>query len=252
MLVEENFLKIETICIVYWIIVSLFYFLRLMNYNWYLYTSYGKLDSQPTEGEEENFLKKFKFLNFGISSKYHFTLMYFSGIIFNVMFNLIFSKKISILFILYEIHLIRRFIECLFLTKFSKKIIRFPLVLFGISFYLFTTLSFYKLDKNEHFNRFTILISIYFIFLNSLQTFHHFILKEMKKYSIPFGGLFKYVTCPHYFLEIMIYISFTFLINFRNLRDILLILILNFFVIFNLTLNSIKTHEVGKKKNFLT
>lgn len=37
--------------------------------------------------------------------------------------------------------------------------------------------------------------------------------KTTKHYAIPIGGWFEYVSCPHYFSEIMIYITFAMLLN---------------------------------------
>jgi 3-oxo-5-alpha-steroid 4-dehydrogenase 3 / polyprenol reductase len=237
-IVEEHF-QLDLLCICYWILVTTFYFFRLINKQWYQYTTYGKLDE---EEEHLKFYKKFEILNFGVSSRTHFITMYFFGVVFNTYFNLIHS--ISFLSILYEFHLLRRFFESLFLTNFSNRVVRFPLFIFGISFYFFSTLSFFTLKK-EYFqiSIWNVFVLILFLFLNFYQMFHHFILKSLKKYSIPFGGLFTFVTCPHYFIEILIYFSLSFLVSFHESNNILIIS-LNIFIVLNLTLNSFKTHEV--------
>ena len=36
---------------------------------------------------------------------------------------------------------------------------------------------------------------------------------ESKSYSIPVGGWFEYISCPHYFSEIMIYVTFAILMH---------------------------------------
>jgi 3-oxo-5-alpha-steroid 4-dehydrogenase 3 / polyprenol reductase len=240
-LVEDNFLSLDLLCICFWNLVTSIYFFRLLNRHWYQYTAYGKLDEEEDEKESKIF-KKFGILNFGVTSRTHFITMYFFGMVFNTYFNLIHS--ISFLTILYQFHLMRRFIESLFLTNFSTRIVRFPLFIFGISFYFFTTLSFFTLKKEMfQVSIFHVFISILFLSLNFYQMYHHFILKSLKKYSIPFGGLFTFITCPHYFIEILIYFSLSLLMSFQD-SNIFLIISLNIFVILNLTLNSFKTHQV--------
>lgn len=54
---------------------------------------------------------------------------------------------------------------------------------------------------------------ITFIAGNVLQFQSHYLLSQLgrrarsRKYSIPRGGLFEYVSCPHYFAEILIYLG---------------------------------------------
>lgn len=49
---------------------------------------------------------------------------------------------------------------------------------------------------------------------------HHVLLADLRRktkkfetYSIPIGGWFEYISCPHYFSEIMIYVSFAILVH---------------------------------------
>jgi len=57
------------------------------------------------------------------------------------------------------------------------------------------------------------------IYFQYEQHRHHVILANLRTtkfktaYSIPIGGWFEYVSCPHYFSEIMIYFMFAVLLN---------------------------------------
>lgn len=66
-----------------------------------------------------------------------------------------------------------------------------------------------------------------FIAGNMLQFQSHYILSQLgrrtrsRKYSIPRGGLFEYVSCPHYFAEILIYLGMAVsFCPFNNLKSI--------------------------------
>ena len=47
--------------------------------------------------------------------------------------------------------------------------------------------------------------------------------KSVQKYHIPRGGLFQYVSCPHYLAEILIYTSFLLLLRDIDSRSLLLL-----------------------------
>lgn len=44
-------------------------------------------------------------------------------------------------------------------------------------------------------------------------------------YKIPYGDWFHYVSCPHYLAEIIIYIAFNIVLNFRNTMMISVLLL---------------------------
>ena len=57
-------------------------------------------------------------------------------------------------------------------------------------------------------------------------------------YGLPRGDWFEYVTCPHYFAEILIYLSFVIIMKFNYG-----VLLLFFWVVLNLSLNAKKSHQ---------
>jgi len=84
---------------------------------------------------------------------------------------------------------------------------------------------------------------IAFIFFNILQDKHHIILANLrlnkptknenepkndieKYYFLPYGLLFEYVDCPHYFCEFGIYFSMIIVCNFKNLLLYFLLVLL--------------------------
>jgi 3-oxo-5-alpha-steroid 4-dehydrogenase 3 / polyprenol reductase len=62
--------------------------------------------------------------------------------------------------------------------------------------------------------------------------------KPTTKYSLPTGGWFQYVTCPHYLAEILVYVSFTILLAQEQVQGGRHFLVL-FWVASNLTLSAL-------------
>ena len=67
-----------------------------------------------------------------------------------------------------------------------------------------------------------------FVVMNVMQDLHHIILANLRKqprhskaaekfYYLPEGLWFKYVDTPHYFCEILIYLSMLIICEFRHL-----------------------------------
>ena len=82
----------------------------------------------------------------------------------------------------------------------------------------------YSLDKIH-----SVIVQGYVTFIagNFLQFQSHYILSQLgrrtrsRKYSIPRGGLFQYVSCPHYFAEILIYLGMSVsFYPFNNLKSL--------------------------------
>jgi len=68
---------------------------------------------------------------------------------------------------------------------------------------------------------------------------------ENTGHHIPHGGLFEYVSSPHYFVEILIYLSFNLITGFLNTKLVCLFI----FVVANQFVTGYFTH-VWYKKNF--
>lgn len=217
-------ITLDQLVIGYWSLVILFYLLRFTNDLFYQFTSYGKVD-------------EFKYPFFGVSQKFHWIFIYTFASVFNLY---LFTYQSSILTIIYQSHLFRRLYESLFITKFSNlKTVRFPLFIFGVSFYLFSCLTIFLQSKTIQFNILTIL---FFSYGNLMQYQSHTFLASLrrendKKYHLPKGGWFEYITCPHYLAEILIYFSL-FLSSMTLTNGLLL-----FFVILNLISSACDTYD---------
>ena len=91
-----------------------------------------------------------------------------------------------------------------------------------------------------------------FIWANYHQYKCHVILGQLtaytpsgrKAYKIPYGDWFEYVSSPHYFAEIIIYIALFLVMQGLSQRSMFLVL----FVILNLSLGASITHDWYKKK----
>lgn len=63
------------------------------------------------------------------------------------------------------------------------------------------------------------------------------------QHHIPYGGLFEYVSCPHYFTEILIYLAMNIIFSFKNTMMIWLFI----FVLFNQVITGYLTHKWYKE-----
>lgn len=64
------------------------------------------------------------------------------------------------------------------------------------------------------------------------------------RHSIPFGDWFERVSCPHYFAELLIYISMAITFGFHNVTWWFVVL----YVFFNQTLAAVLCHEFYQEK----
>lgn len=136
-----------------------------------------------------------------------------------------------------NIQVVRRFLESMFVSVYSPNSkMSIVIYIIGVSFYAavpVTSLS--GTDLQHTFKCSDVLQSIQINHLLGLALFawgswqqnivvHQFAkLRQDKsgkventKHHIPHGGLFEYVSCPHYFTEILIYLSMNIIFNFRN------------------------------------
>lgn len=70
--------------------------------------------------------------------------------------------------------------------------------------------------------------------------------KAATKYSLPTEGWFKYVTCPHYLAEILVYFSFAILLAQEQVQGARHLVVL-FWVVSNLTLSALINHKWYKQ-----
>lgn len=70
-----------------------------------------------------------------------------------------------------------------------------------------------------------------FIFLlgQAMNLYHHLLLRNLRKtgdtgYAVPQGGLFGYVTCPHYFFEILAWIGYAIMARHLSIWGIVIII----------------------------
>lgn len=146
---------------------------------------------------------------------------------------------------------IRRIYECLYVSKHSptSKIHIFHYFA-GIFFYsivnLIPLLTFISNPYSYHSNTTKLFIPIALFFWASYdQFFNHYLFAIQKKYTLPNQRLFKYLVCPHYFDEVLIYLS-QFLI-IPNLNFSLIVV----WVVINLGISANQSYLFYQKNNLL-
>lgn len=134
--------------------------------------------------------------------------------------------------ILFCIHCGRRWWECLFMTEYGDSKMHIAGYIVGMTHYILVPLSLevasiesksYNHHLQRHLRRhFLVLLISLCLFCggNYLQFVSHHILYKLKvnitkksddaspNYTLPVGGGFEYCCCPHYFAEIVIYVTF--------------------------------------------
>jgi len=119
--------------------------------------------------------------------------------------------------ILLEFHLIRRLWECYYCTIYGNSLMNISGILCGLVHYFLAPLCIIYGNMNNNKSSYDSLwksLSIIIFFVaNYFQFESHLILyrlkvKYSKSYMVPTGSLFKYICCPHYLMEIFIYLSF--------------------------------------------
>jgi len=165
-------------------------------------------------------------------SKSLFKYMYWFGIIisfYHIIF-IIMNTNIQIMdclinLLMLEFHLIRRLWECYYCTIYGNSLMNISGLLCGLVHYFVVPLCIIYGNNNNDNNNNCILsqknsiflwkslsITIFFV-ANYFQFESHLILYKLKikyseSYTLPTDSMFKYVCCPHYLMEILIYISF--------------------------------------------
>ncbi|KAG0674256.1 3-oxo-5-alpha-steroid 4-dehydrogenase [Pichia californica] len=101
----------------------------------------------------------------------------------------------------------------------------------------------YFLNQCSHPKIINIVIAfIIFLFASYDQWINHNILSNQIKYTLPNYGLFKYVICPHYFDESMIYLSLLII------KPCISFIIIFLWVLINLTISANQSYIFYKEK----
>lgn len=160
-------------------------------------------------------------VEFGVSvpSRMGMTLLYFPSMCLGIAFH--FHSQGSLACLLSIIHFAKRVAECLFLHNYSGTM---PLAtsLFTSFGYLSLTfcLCYYSADRilapdNTYSTKTAAFSIVLFVIGISGNFYHHCILATLrtnddKTYKVPQGGLFQYVTAPHYLFEVIGWFGMTY------------------------------------------
>ncbi|XP_071980318.1 polyprenal reductase [Engystomops pustulosus] len=163
------------------------------------------------------------------------------------------------------IHSLRRLLECLYVSVYSAGVIHLAQYGLGIVYYFLlgiTVLDHTQMDyRKVTVQELLLQLHWYHIFgflLYTWASFHqsrcHMILANLRKdksgnivtmkHVMPSGDWFERVSCPHYFAELLIYISVAFLFGLTHVTWWLLVL----FVLFNQSLAAVLCHEFYHQK----
>lgn len=209
-----------------WTCAIIVYSLKFFNSKWDSFTRFGKLEEPSTWSRVPTLSNKIGWIFF----------YFFSCSMFFASFFVHYPPSIANFLLLF--HSFRRFLESIFITRFSNRKMHIINLLAGLLFYCMTpiTLAFCSLNKNSN-KLYSYLIIIAAIILNYLQFSAHLCLASLKKYSIPRNWLFDKLTSPHYTIEIFLYFVY-FLAAPHYLTFMMFI-----FVILNLTHQSLMTYK---------
>lgn len=162
-----------------------------------------------------------------------FTVMYLYGLVFMlaVLFLLAHNPvngifpvwdNRNIVLVLWTMHLFRRLLECIFITKYGTSEMHVFGFLVGIVHYSLVPVSFFAVNVEAN-SRIQLLANhvrfpaiLIFVGANIFQFRFHYMLYSLKlrytqhdglPYALPVESFFRYVSCPHYTAEIFIYFS---------------------------------------------
>uniref|UniRef100_A0A0N5BV24 Polyprenal reductase n=1 Tax=Strongyloides papillosus TaxID=174720 RepID=A0A0N5BV24_STREA len=155
-----------------------------------------------------------------------------------------------------SIHIGRRLYETLFISVYSPSTIHISHFMMGIIHYIFLPLSVLvssslKISENISFSQ--VMFTILFVFLNYLQNgiandFANLRKDENNKvtnlsHKVCLNGIHKFVCCPHFLYEILIYLTLYGIGRSQNLLYFLLFVLVNQMV-------AAKTNQIWYKKKF--
>ncbi|XP_075422543.1 polyprenal reductase isoform X2 [Ascaphus truei] len=120
------------------------------------------------------------------------------------------------------VHGVRRLMECLFVSVFSTGVIHLVQYCFGLGYYLLiglTVFGHYQLDSRT----------------GKIVNMNH---------AVPSGDWFDRVSCPHYFAELLIYVSIAIIFGLWNMTWWLVVI----YVLFNQALAALLCHQFYHEK----
>ncbi|XP_041861841.1 polyprenol reductase [Melanotaenia boesemani] len=156
------------------------------------------------------------------------------------------------------IHSLRRLLECLFVSVFSDGVIHLVQYVFGLGYYMILGLTVLCSDRMEkgtgtllsQFNWIHVVGLLLFIGASFLQHQSMVLLARLRTgkagavetlaHRLPTGGWFELVSCPHYFAELLIYISLSLVFGGLSLTWWLVVL----YVFFNQALAGQLCHDL--------
>lgn len=210
-------------------------------------TLHGKLRIIQNLGNAKRISTKIKSINAILEmsvNKGWFCYFYLTGLIVTVACIYFSKKNYRILFFL--LHVIRRLFEEVFISRHDTKYSRMNIFifLFGLSYYIVMPIT---IVTTEDIRKDCLALQLVMFGVFSLiQHKTHVILsntrdKSSEEYGIPYGSMFKFISCPHYLSEIGIYLSLFFDIMFDpgllHIKTCLL------YVIVCMYFNAIRTHK---------
>lgn len=171
--------------------------------------------------------------------------------------------SVLLIHILLWAHCLRRLLECQFVSVFSNGVIHVVQYAFGLSYYIFLGLTVLCVDISSPDEGSSLLSQLcwhhatgigLFMWASWLQ--HHSLALlanlrtgntgavETLAYCMPHGCWFDLVSCPHYFAEVLIYISMAFCLGSTSVTWWLVVL----YVLFNQALAAQLCHEFYQNK----
>ncbi|XP_075422535.1 polyprenal reductase isoform X1 [Ascaphus truei] len=163
------------------------------------------------------------------------------------------------------VHGVRRLMECLFVSVFSTGVIHLVQYCFGLGYYLLiglTVFGHYQLDSRTvsvedllmQTRCYHALGMMLYIWASIHQYRCHVILANLRKskagkivnmnHAVPSGDWFDRVSCPHYFAELLIYVSIAIIFGLWNMTWWLVVI----YVLFNQALAALLCHQFYHEK----
>mmetsp|Transcript_32540 Transcript_32540/g.66430 ORF Transcript_32540/g.66430 Transcript_32540/m.66430 type:complete len:270 (+) Transcript_32540:169-978(+) len=124
------------------------------------------------------------------------------------------GHSIVTVILLYQLHLVRRLAESIFITRFSSATMNISHYILGISYYVAVPFTIASSEVLPSSSWLFMPAALTFLMAQIGQCRSHYILaalrpslKDSTSYQIPRGLCFEFISCPHYTTEVVIYFS---------------------------------------------